>query len=46
MTPMEFIQRLAVLVPRPRLHLIRFHGVVAPKKAVVSVPPKTVIAEQ
>ena len=27
MTPMEFMQRLAALVPRPRLHLIRFHGV-------------------
>jgi hypothetical protein len=24
------MQRLAVLVPRPRLHLIRFHGVLAP----------------
>ena len=27
MEPMEFMQRLAALVPRPRLHLIRFHGV-------------------
>jgi hypothetical protein len=26
MTPLEFLQRLAALVPRPRLHLIRFHG--------------------
>ena len=26
LTPMEFMQRLAALVPRPRLHLIRFHG--------------------
>ena len=30
LTPMEFMQRLAALVPRPRLHLIRFHGVLAP----------------
>ena len=30
MSPMEFMQRLAALVPRPRLHLIRFHGVLAP----------------
>jgi Putative transposase len=30
MAPLEFIQRLAALVPRPRLHLIRFHGVLAP----------------
>ncbi|NDH53127.1 MAG: hypothetical protein EBY24_14290, partial [Betaproteobacteria bacterium] len=27
MSPLEFMQRLAALVPRPRLHLIRFHGV-------------------
>jgi hypothetical protein len=26
----EFMQHLAALVPRPRLHLIRFHGVLAP----------------
>jgi len=26
MLPLEFMQRLAALVPRPRLHLIRFHG--------------------
>jgi len=30
MTPLEFLQRLAGLVPRPRLHLTRFHGVLAP----------------
>jgi hypothetical protein len=24
------MERLAALVPRPRLHLIRFHGVLAP----------------
>ena len=30
MQPLEFMQRLAALVPRPRLHLIRFHGVLAP----------------
>ena len=30
MSPLEFMQRFAVLVPRPRLHLIRFHGVLAP----------------
>src|SRR5262249_33425402 len=27
MSPLEFMQRLAALVPRPRLHLIRFHRV-------------------
>jgi hypothetical protein len=30
MEPLEFMQSLAALVPRPRLHLIRFHGVLAP----------------
>jgi len=29
-SPLEFMQRLAALAPRPRLHLIRFHGVLAP----------------
>lgn len=28
--PMDFIARLAALVPRPRMHLTRFHGVFAP----------------
>ena len=30
MTPLEFMQRLAALVPRPRLNLMRFHAVLAP----------------
>ncbi len=29
-SPLEFMQRLAALVPRPRLQLIMFHGVLAP----------------
>jgi hypothetical protein len=45
MSPLEFMQRLAALVPRPRLHLIRFHGVLAPNAkrrslVVPQVPPK------
>ena len=48
MEPMEFMRRLAALVPRPRLHLIRFHGVLAPnaklRKAVVPVPPTPAVA--
>jgi hypothetical protein len=44
MSPLEFMQRLAALVPRPRLHLIRFHGVLAPnaglRAAIVSGPPE------
>ena len=43
MSPLEFMQRLGALVPRPRLHLIRFHGVLAPNarlrpEVIPSVP--------
>ena len=31
MSPLEYMQRLSALVLRLRLHLIRFHGVLAPK---------------
>ena len=43
MSPLEFMQRLAALVPRPRLHLIRFHVVLAPnaKLRAQVVPQKT-----
>ena len=48
MSPMEFMQRLAALVPRPRLHLIRFHGVLAPnaklRSEVVPAPAQTTTA--
>ena len=44
MSPLEFMQRLAALVPRPRLHLSRFHGVLAPnaglRAAIVPGPPE------
>src|SRR5512137_1766713 len=30
MNSLEFMQRLAAPVPRPRLYLIRFHGVLSP----------------
>ena len=36
-SPLEFMQRLAALVPRPRLHLIRFHGVLAPNAKLRSL---------
>jgi hypothetical protein len=32
--PEDFIARLAALVPKPRAHLIRYHGVVAPASAL------------
>jgi hypothetical protein len=42
MEPLEFMQRLAALVPRPRLHLIRLHGVLAPnaklRREIISTP--------
>jgi hypothetical protein len=28
--PLEFLEKLAALVPRPRIHLTRFHGVLGP----------------
>ncbi len=37
MSPLEFLQRLAALVPRPRLHLIRLHGVLAPNAKLRSL---------
>jgi hypothetical protein len=37
MSPLEFMRRLAALVPRPRLHLIRFHGVLAPNARLRAV---------
>ena len=48
MTPLEFMQRLAALVPRPRLHLIRFHGALAPnaKLRAMVVPQEPVAAAQ
>jgi len=48
MSPLEFMQRLAALVPRPRLHLIRFHGVLAPnaKMRALVVPQAPVAPAQ
>jgi hypothetical protein len=44
MGPLEFMERLAALVPRARLHLIRFHGVLAPnaklRSKIVPAPPE------
>ena len=41
-SPLEFIEKLAALVPRPRIHLIRFHGLFAPhsknRKLIVPNP--------
>jgi hypothetical protein len=43
-TPMELMEKLAALVPRPRVHLTRFHGVLAPhfkhRKQIVPKKPE------
>jgi hypothetical protein len=31
--PMEFMEKLAALVPAPRVNLVRYHGVLAPRSA-------------
>ena len=46
MSPLEFLQRLAALVPRPRLHLIRFHGVLAPHAKLRSAIVPRPVSEQ
>jgi len=33
MTPLDFLQRLTALVPRPRLHLIKLHEVLPLERA-------------
>ncbi|MBL7671166.1 MAG: transposase [Bdellovibrionaceae bacterium] len=39
------MEKLAALVPRPRVHLTRFHGVLAPnykhRKLIIPTPPST-----
>jgi hypothetical protein len=40
--PLDFIARLAALVPRPRAHLVRYHGLLAPNAShrhLVLPPP-------
>ncbi len=43
--PMTFLERLAALVPRPRVHLVTYHGVLAPAspdRALVGPEPPRV----
>ena len=43
MTPLELMERLAAIVPRPRVHLTRFAGVFAPHykyRALVAPKPR------
>lgn len=43
LTPMELMERLVALVPRPRVHLTRYHGVLGPhykhRKQIIPKPP-------
>lgn len=44
MSPMELLEKLSSIIPRPRVHLTRFHGILAPhdrhRKLVVPKPPE------
>ncbi|PIR21864.1 MAG: IS91 family transposase [Deltaproteobacteria bacterium CG11_big_fil_rev_8_21_14_0_20_45_16] len=40
-TPMELIEKLVALIPQPRMHMVRFHGLLAPNSGLRSkVIPK------
>lgn len=40
-TPMELIEKLVALIPQPRMHMVRFHGLLAPNSKLRSkVIPK------
>ena len=47
--PVELLERLAVLTPRPRINLILYHGVLAPRAAwpsqVVEHAPSPAVSE-
>ena len=49
-SPADFMARLAALVPRPRSHLTRYHGVFAPnspfRRSVVPKPPAERVPKQ
>jgi hypothetical protein len=50
LTPMELMERLVALVPRPRVHLTRYHGVLGPhykhRKQIVPKPPELKVTGQ
>jgi hypothetical protein len=50
LTPMELMERLVALVPRPRVHLTRYHGVLGPhykhRKQIVPKPPELKVIGQ
>jgi hypothetical protein len=40
-TPMELLERLVPLVPRPRINLLLYHGVVAPNAPLSTMAPRS-----
>jgi hypothetical protein len=48
LTPMELMERLVALVPKPKIHLTRYHGVLGPhykyRKQIVPKPPQLKLA--
>ncbi|GEM_PF-6751394 len=47
LSPLELIEKLAALVPPPRLSLIRYHGVLAPNASVRQhIVPSPAVAEE
>ena len=50
LAPMELMERLVALVPRPRVHLTRYHGVLGPhykhRKQIVPKPPELKVGGQ
>ncbi len=42
LSPQELLEKLSALVPPPRLHLIRYHGVLAPAVMVAATRPTTI----
>jgi hypothetical protein len=50
LTPMELMERLVALVPQPRVHLTRYHGVLGPhykhRKQIIPKPPELKVVYQ
>lgn len=50
LTPMELMERLMALVPRPKIHLTRYHGVLGPhykhRKQIVPKPPELKLVQE
>ena len=44
LSPLELIEKLAALIPPPRLNRVRYHGILAPNarhRSQVGVPPNS-----